>query len=99
MSDCVSPEARYRASESFLLREIGGESILVPLDSAAELGNSMISLNDTFRFVWDIFQTPHTIPEAVQAAQAQYDDPSGEIERDIYGVVQQGLPLGLFVEE
>ena len=57
-------DLRVRCSGEFLLREIGGESVLVPLVSDGPLANSVISLNESCRFLWDFFRDAHTVREA-----------------------------------
>ena len=45
----------FIANPDFLLREIGGEAVLVPVGEAGVFENSVISLNDTCRFLWQQF--------------------------------------------
>ena len=38
--------------KEFILREIAGETILVPTGTAAQEFNGMLSMTDTARFIW-----------------------------------------------
>ena len=43
---------KYRANPDFLLREVAGEAVLIPVGEAGVFENSVISLNDTCSFLW-----------------------------------------------
>lgn len=90
---------RYFSNPDYLLRKIAEEAILVPTGNSAEKFNGMISLNDTCIFLWEFFQTPHTIQEAVHAAEEIYQDDAGTLESDIFGFVNESVKLGYFKEE
>ena len=89
----------YRASENFLLREIGGESILIPIGEAGALNNSIISLNETCSFLWKQFQTPRAAKEVIENTMAAYSGPTDVIEREIYEFIAAYLEAGLLKEE
>ena len=40
-------ERKYKANPDFLLREVAGEAVLIPVGEAGVFENSVISLNDT----------------------------------------------------
>ena len=75
----------FIANPDFLLREIGGEAVLVPVGEAGVFENSVISLNDTCRFLWQQFK--------------EYDDPDGVMEQGINQFVKEYLQYGLLKEE
>ena len=54
---------KYRANPDFLLREVAGEAVLIPIGEAGVFENSVISLNDTCSFLWKLFQEPRTEEE------------------------------------
>lgn len=91
-------EKRYIANPNFLLREISGEYVLVPIGDVGELSNSVISLNDSCRFIWQQFLTSKTIVEVVNEAKKEYDDPSGQMEQEIYECVAAYVQHGLLQE-
>lgn len=92
-------ERKYKANPNFLLREIGGECVLVPVGDAGVFDNSLISLNDSFGFLWKFFQDSHTVSQAVDAVLAQYSCSKSEAERDIANFVNQSLGYNLIQEE
>ena len=88
----------YKANEDYLLREIVGEYILVPVGSGAEQLNGMLGLNETFQFVWNQFQNPHTVYDVVLAAKEQFLDSKGMMEKDICDCVRECLQYGFLKE-
>ena len=91
-------EKRYIANPNFLLREISGEYILVPIGDTGALSNSVISMNESCQFIWQQFQTSKTITEVVDEATKEYDDPNGQMEKEIYECVAVYLQHGLLQE-
>ena len=95
----LQASVKYRANPDFLMREIGGEYVLVPVGQAGLFENSMLSLNATCGYLWKMFQMPCTIDQAVEKAQADFDGPADEIERDVRLFVREYLKYKLLVEE
>lgn len=93
----VQWEKPYVASEDYILRQIAGESVLVSLADNDYLGNSILSVNDTFGFLWELFQQPRTLEAAISAAKEEYEDPEGKLETHIRGFMRQCVQLNLLV--
>ena len=89
---------RWRTSDQFLLRKIAGEAILVPVGDTM-IGNGMITVNDTFCFLWELFGTPRTFEEAVAAAKEEYEDQAGEIEAHIVAFLRDCVRYEMILEE
>ena len=87
----------YVASGDYILRRIAGESMLVSLADNDHLGNSILSLNDTFVFLWELYQQPRTLEEIIAAAKEEYEDPQGKLESHIRGFLWQCVQLKLLV--
>lgn len=90
---------RYKANSDFLLREICGEAVLVPLGDAGVFENTMLSLNDTCAFLWRFFQSPKTVQEAIAEAKKVYDGSDEEIGQGVCSFVSEYLRYGLLREE
>ena len=56
---------KFIRDEDFILREIAGEAVLVPVGENTELSNSIISLNETSVFLWKLFDHPVTYDEVL----------------------------------
>lgn len=91
-------EKKYQNSFNYILREIDGECVLVPIDEACIISNGIITLNDTSAFLWKCFEEPKTVEEAIAEARAEYEDPNGQLEMHIRGYVAQYVQLGLMEE-
>lgn len=89
---------RYRTNSDFILRKISGEAVLVPTGDTV-FGNSMISVNETFTYLWELFSEPVTIPEALAKAKEDYEDPSGEMEAQILQFIAECVHYGMIIEE
>lgn len=89
----------FRANPDFLLREVAGEAVLVPVGEAGIFENSVISLNETCRFLWQLFQQPRTVEDVIAEARKEYSDPDGEMEQGIKDFIREYLQYGLLKEE
>lgn len=92
-------DKRYRVNPDFVLREIAGEYILVPVGDAAEAANRIIALNETCGFLWQQFRTPRTVPEVLAAARQAYSDSTGQMEQHIRDCVAQFVSINLIEED
>lgn len=90
---------RYKTSNEYLLRKVAGEYILVPVGAGVNQLNGMLTLNETFQFIWTQFQEPRSIAEVVTAAKEMYEDKDGAMERDIRQFVEESLRYGFLKEE
>ena len=89
---------RWRTSDDFLLRRIAGEAVLVPVGDTP-IGNGMITVNETFCFLWELFSEPTTLEEAVAKAKEEYEDEAGEIEAHIVSFLLDCTKYGMIIEE
>ena len=89
----------FKANPDFLLRNVAGEAVLVPVGEAGIFENSVISLNETCRFLWQLFQQPRTEEDVITEARKEYSDPDGEMEQGIKDFIREYLQYGLLKEE
>lgn len=90
---------RLKANPDFILRDIAGEAVLVPVGEAGIFENSVILLNETCRYLWQLFQKPRTVEDVIQEARQQYSDPGFEMEQDIRDFIMEYRKYGLLKEE
>ena len=88
-----------KANPNFLLREVAGEAVLVPVGEPGVFENSVISLNETCCFLWKLFQQPRTLEDVIAEARKEYSDPDGEMEQGIKDFIREYLKYGLLKEE
>lgn len=62
-----------KIKKGFVLREVGGESVVVPVGEMSKKFHGMINLNETGAVLWKFFSEEHSIDEGVEALLAEYD--------------------------
>ena len=62
-----------KIKKGFVLRNVGGECLVVPVGEMSKQFHGMINLNETGNFLWNFFTEEHTKEEAVAALCAEYD--------------------------
>lgn len=97
--ESAADSRRFLSNPNFMLREIAGEAVLIPVGEAGIFENSVISLNESCSFLWRLFQTPRTAEEAVAEARKEYSDPDGVLEQGVYQFIKEYLQYDLLREE
>lgn len=89
-------EERYSIKSGFVLREIAGEFIAVPVNN---YGNSvgMIVLNQVSAIIWDMLQSERTLLELTDQISSEFDVSKAEAEADIVAFIDELRKLGLLV--
>lgn len=64
---------QMRIEQSFVLREVAGEYVIVPTGKAAMEFNGMITVNETGAFLWDQLSAERTIEELAEAVFQEYE--------------------------
>lgn len=67
-----------KIKKGFILRAVGGESVVVPVGELSKSFHGMINLNETGAFLWKFFEQEHTVEEGVDALCGEY-----EVEREL----------------
>lgn len=62
-----------KIKKGFVVREVGGETVVVPVGAMSKSFHGMINLNETGAFLWNFFQTEHSVEEGVNALLGEYD--------------------------
>jgi hypothetical protein len=62
----------------FVVRKVGGESVVVPVGEMSKKFHGMINLNETGAFLWEFYTSEHTVEDGVNALLAEY-----EVEKEI----------------
>ncbi len=95
----IDENTKLKMNESFVLREIGGEVVIIPTDDTSLIGNGMLSPNETGAFIWKQFSEARTIPEVIQNCMKEYDGTEEEITQAVVSFVQQSLQLKMMEME
>ncbi len=72
-----------KIKKGFILRVVGGESVVVPVGERSKSFHGMINLNETGAFLWKFFSEEHTVEEAVAALCKEYDADPEQVSADV----------------
>jgi isocitrate lyase len=61
-----------RRSREFVLREVAGKYVAVPLGQVAETFRGMITMNKTAKFLWDLLEEEQTEESLIKALIQTY---------------------------
>ena len=72
-----------KISKEFVLREIAGEYIIIPIGSTVLEFNGMITVNEVGVTLWNMLQEEVTMDELVQGVLAEYEVEEAVAKKDI----------------
>ena len=84
---------KYIIQQGFVVREIAGEFIAVPVDSSC--GTSIVVLNPVSKFLWEELRSEKTFDELLDAMLKNYDVSREEAETDLKEFLAQLTENGL----
>lgn len=79
----------------FMMQNIGGENLLVPLGSQVINMNGMVILNGTARCVWELLAQEHSLDELAGAVAKQFDVDPERDRTDVQTFLDEIKRLGL----
>ena len=98
METKIELDASYVPSEDIVAREIEGELIIVPLVSGiGNMEDELFTLNETGRAIWDRLDGQKSLKVLVEELSTEFEDPAGEIEKDVIGLVGELLKRRMVV--
>lgn len=86
-------DTRLEASSSVVTREIGGEMVLMDLESGSYFG-----LNSVGGQVWQALEEGNTIKQLCDQIEEEFDVPREQLEQDILSLVEELLERKLVAE-
>ena len=87
-----------KIKDGYMLRDVAGNHVVVPMGKEAADFNGMISLNDTGAFLWKLMGEDCTRDQLVEALLEEYDAPREEAEAGVDRFIQKVMDNG-FAEE
>ena len=84
-----------KTNKEYMLREIAGETVLVPMGSASQKLNGMIRLTESAAFIWKQVDTAADLEEIVARVQDEYEVDEDTGRRDIYGFLRELYVRGI----
>lgn len=62
-----------KIKKGFVIRKVGGDSVVVPVGEMSKKFHGMINLNETGAFLWQFYTEDHTLDDGVNALLNEYD--------------------------
>ncbi len=86
-----------KRSENFLLREVAGTLVVVPVGAAVSAFPGMITLNAVGAYIWELLETEQTTESIVDAIMARYDVEETQARSDVEKFLNKLRPTGALV--
>lgn len=80
---------RMRVGDEFILREIAGDYVIIPIGKTALSFNGLISVNEVGAFLWNMLQQDVTMDDLVTGVLAEYDVDEETAREDIQEFIDQ----------
>lgn len=91
-------QKKYIVADGFIVREIAGETTIIPADPDSDIKNGILMPNGTAAFIWKVFQHPSTTEEAVQQILKEYEVQRDTAEKAVYRFVKELLRYSILKE-
>lgn len=87
-----------RRSADFLLRDVAGTLVIVPVNQAVLAFPGMLTLNATGAYIWELLETEQTVQTLTAALVARYDVDSRTAQADVEAFLEKLRPTGALIE-
>lgn len=84
-----------KRNPSYILRQISGDSMLIPTGKAAANFNGMMTLNETAVFIWKHLEEAGSRENLVELVLDHFDVDPETARRDVHGLVDAMIRLGI----
>lgn len=79
----AAEEAVYLGRSGYVVREVAGDFLLIPVTAQEDLPGQMAVMNETGSFLWEQLQEPKTLEQLLEAMMSEYDVSREEARTDI----------------
>lgn len=83
-----------KRSSDFILRDVAGTIVIVPVGAAVSDFPGMITLNSTGAYIWELLESEQTVESLVEALQARYDVEQDLARADVEAFIKKLKPTG-----
>ena len=83
-----------KRSADFLLRQVAGSRVLVPVGAATKRFPGMIRVNDTGCYLWGLLETEQTRESLADALAERYEVSREQAALDVDAFVEKLIPTG-----
>ena len=84
-----------KRSKDFLLQNVGGQDLLVPIGARVLDMNSLITLNATARLVWELLAEDHSVESLTAGVVEHFDVDRDRARADVKAFLDELGRLGL----
>lgn len=88
-----------KRSADFLLREVAGTQVLVPVGAAAVSFPGMVTLNSTGVCIWELLEQEQTVQTLTEALMDRYAVDQETAQTDVEGFVNKLIPIGAILAD
>ena len=86
-----------KRSTDFLLRDVAGTLVIVPVGAAVSTFPGMITLNATGAYIWELLETEQTVQSLTDALVAHYEVEKERAQADVEAFLARLQPTGALV--
>ena len=86
-----------KRSTDFLLRDVAGTLVIVPVGAAVSTFPGMITLNATGAYIWELLETEQTVQSLTDALVARYEVEKERAQADVEAFLARLRPTGALV--
>lgn len=87
-----------KQNPNFLLRQVAGSVVVVPVGPAARRFPGMMRLNESGRFLWELLQSPQTEQSLIEAMVARYEVSTSQAAQDVSAFLERLRSVGALDE-
>lgn len=87
-----------KTNPDYILREIAGETILVPSGEASKEINGLINLNPTAAFIWKNINIVSSTNELIEKLLEEFEIDEETAAQDVHGLLKELIQVGMVFE-
>lgn len=89
----------YRRADTTITREIGGQTLLIPITQVGVSLQKVYLLNETGAAIWRLLAEPRDLDSLVGSLADEYEAPKEVIRRDISATLNDLFERGMVTRE
>ena len=86
-----------KRNADFLLRDVAGTLVIVPVGAAVSAFPGMITLNATGAYIWELLETEQTVQSLTDALVARYEVSAETASADVEAFLARLKPTGALI--
>ena len=87
-----------KIKDTFILRNIAGNNIVLPVGASSESFSGMMTLNESGEFLWNSLQKDISMDDLVNAMLAEYNVSAEQAKKDAEEFVESLRSAGVLAE-